>query len=58
MVRVGSQIPITERFKNFIFWFWGIIYLFFASIFGMPKKNNGKIHGVKRGVSGPMMGGG
>jgi len=76
MVRFGNQIPITERFKNFVIWFWGLIYLFVATIFSDPNRlgrdanQNGtdrwgargtggsNIHGLKRGVSGPTMGGG
>ena len=72
MVRTGYEIPITERLKNLFFWFWGLIYLFFATIFNDPKAldrdqqrgtdrwgargTGGNIHGLKRG--GPSMGGG
>jgi len=37
MVLTGNQIPITERIRNFFYWFWGLIYLFFATIFNDPK---------------------
>lgn len=74
MVRTANQIPLTDRFKNFIFWLWGLVYLFIATIFSDPGKlqagnggtdrwgarGNGihKINGMKRGGSGPRMGGG
>jgi len=38
MVRTGWQIPITERIWNFFITIWGIIYLFFATIFTDPRK--------------------
>jgi len=37
MVRAGYEIPVTERLKNLFFWFWGLIYLFFATILNDPK---------------------
>ncbi len=37
MVKTGNQIPYIERLRNFFFWFWGLIYLFFATIFSDPK---------------------
>jgi len=69
MVRTGWQIPITEHISNFFFAIWGLIYLFFATIFTDPKNLKerkkfgasgfgGNIHGIKRGGNGPAMGGG
>ena len=73
MVLTGNQIPFTERIRNFFFWFWGLIYLFFATVFSDPKDlereqkrgtdrwgasgTGGNIHGLRRGGSGPAMGG-
>jgi hypothetical protein len=37
MVKAGYEIPVTERLKNLFFWFWGLIYLFFATILNDPK---------------------
>lgn len=38
MVKVAYQIPIVERVKNFVFWLWGLLYLFVATIFSDPNK--------------------
>ena len=69
MVQTSNQIPITDRISNFLIWVWGLIYLFFATIFSDPKKMNvnsrggsfgngkgPKMHGMKK--AGPKMGGG
>lgn len=40
MVKTNYDIPITERIKNFVFWLWGLVYLFVATIFTDPAKLN------------------
>ena len=72
MVKTVNELPLTTRITNFLVYFWGLIYLFFASIFMEPSKvmvdrnnplarpgggANRNIHGLARGGSGPAMGG-
>lgn len=40
MVQTGYSIPITQRLSAAVFWLWGLIYLFFATIFTDHKKLN------------------
>ena len=69
MVQTSNTAPITDRISNFLMWVWGLIYLFFATIFTDPKKMNinsrsgqfgngggPKMNGLKK--AGPKMGGG
>ena len=67
MVLTSNETGISSRFSHFFFWLWGIMSLFFATIFNDPKKldpkggnfgNGGgkKMNGMQR--KGPSMGGG
>ena len=38
MVQTSGTSPITDRISNFFMWLWGLLYLFFATIFMDPKK--------------------
>ena len=69
MVRTSQELPITERITNFFVMLWGLIYLFFASIFSSPKANNadsqnqarfggGKFKGSSGNMRGLAKGGG
>ena len=61
MVQTSSTAGLVNRVQNFFFWLWGLIYLFFATIFTDHKKlganprsgqfgNGGgpKMHGMKK----------
>ena len=66
MVQTSSTTSVVNRVSNFFFWLWGLIYLFFATIFTDPKaqKGNGqfgnggakKMHGLRK--PGPNIRGG
>ena len=38
MVKTVNELPVTTRFVNFLVYLWGLIYLFFASIFMEPSQ--------------------
>jgi hypothetical protein len=71
MVKTVNELPITTRLTNFLVYLWGLIYLFFASIFSDPSKrmvdrqnpqfrpsSGGRnMNGLKKGGCGPAMGG-
>ena len=40
MVLTSGTSPITSRISNFFMWLFGLIYLFFATIFSDPSKMN------------------
>ena len=68
MVLTSGETSIKNRFSNFLVWLWGLIYLFFSTIFTDHKKlghnninNNGgggNMKGLGGSKRGPKMGGG
>ena len=40
MVLTNNEVSVRSRFENFFVWLWGILYLFFATIFTDPSKAN------------------
>ena len=68
MVLTSGETSIKNRFSNFLVWLWGLIYLFFSTIFTDHKKlghnniNNhrggGNMKGLGGSKRGPAMGGG
>ena len=68
MVLTSSETSFCNRFTNLAIWLWGLIYLFFSTIFSDHKKlgNTGsgsstggsKMNGLGGKKQGPKMGGG
>ena len=71
MVLTNNDVSVRSRFENFFVWLWGMLYLFFATIFTDPSKANkssggqfgnggsgNKMHGQKKSGRGFMGRGG
>ena len=68
MVLTSGTTSISNRMTNFFMWFWGLIYLFFSTIFtdhkqlghnnrsGGSNSGGGNMKGLQK--KGPKMGGG
>ena len=56
MVLTNNDVGVGDRFSNFFVWLWGLIYLFFSTIFSDPSKAN-KANGGQFGNGGNKMNG-
>ena len=59
MVLTSGETSIQNRFSNFVIWLWGLIYLFFSTIFTDHKKlGHNSVNGNGGGSNMKGLGGG